>query len=684
MTRTRLTVLAATAAFAATGGLITASPASAAVTCASPVWKAQYFGNTAFSGTPKLTACDSAIAENYGHGDPPGVTLPRDNFSVRWSLTRDFGSGGPFRLAAATQDGMRVYVDGVRKIDLWKNVSVTARKTVDLTVPAGKHTLRVDYVAWTGTANAAFTYTPRTEAAVDKVKPLAPAGLTAAYNRDTGRTTLRWSANKEMDLAGYRVYRRLGTAPWTKVSGASPLTSPTFTDAPPATGQTFLYEVRAVDKAGHESAGSPDATAATVDRTGPAAPTGLTVTGDAWWATLAWHGAADAAKYEVYAASTATGPYTLLGTTTTTSYRTTAPEHTVRHYRVRALDTLGNPSAYADVTGDGVDRTPPKSPTSLSSVVRTDYTDVYWRQPDGFDEDFANGGTYHVYRSPGKTLDTAALTRVTCEHSESDETGTGGVCHDLDMPAGTYVTYAVAAVDPAGNESALSAPLAVRTGDRVAPGPVTGVRATPRADGILLSWAAPADDDVERYVVWDGTRQADGTVKWLGTGSCWEGTSDPLAVLCGDLPDGETYVYAVVARDRWNNALPPSDPDVPVVEATELDVRPSVTVTRDWHLGSMGYDTLTGSPGVPGPSINWGCDKTPDCDSVAGYRISRWNTATKTYEPLHAELLPATTRTYTDTTAVRGATYFYTLEAVRTDGSVAGTHPWGCVFQNRV
>ncbi|MGW9031426.1 PA14 domain-containing protein [Streptomyces sp. NPDC055722] len=684
MTRTRLSALAATATVAAISGLITAAPASAAVSCTSPVWKAQYFGNSTFSGTPKLTACDSVIAENYGYGDPPGVTLPKDNFSVRWSLTRDFGSGGPFRLSAATQDGMRVYVDGVRKIDLWKNVSTTARKTLDLTIPAGKHTLRVDYVAWTGTANAGFTYAPRTEAAVDRVKPLAPTGLTAAYNRDTRKTTLRWAANKEMDLAGYRVYRRLSTTQWAKASGSSLLTSPSFVDAPPATGQTFLYEVRAVDKAGRESAGSLDATALTVDRTGPATPTGLTVAGDAWWATLAWQGVADAAKYEVYAAPAATGPFTLLGTTTTTSYRTDAPVNTVRYYRVRALDALGNPSAYAAVTGDGVDRTPPtKSPTSLEAVVRVGYTDVYWKQPDGFYEDFDNGGTYRVYRSPGKTLDPAALTRVTCAEG-SDETSTGGICHDLDMPAGTYVTYAVAAVDPAGNESALSAPLVVRTGDRVAPGPVTGVKATPRADGVLLSWAASTEDDVERYVVWNGARQADGTVKWLSSTSCWEGTSDPLAVLCGDLPDGETYVYAVVARDRWGNALPPSDPKVTVVEATELDVRPSVTVVRDWDLGSLGYGTLIGGPDQDGPSINWRCDKTAVCDTVAGYRVRRWNAATKAYEPLHAGLLPAETRAYTDTTAARGTTHFYTLEAVRADGSVAGTHVWSCVFQDRV
>ncbi|MGV9255672.1 PA14 domain-containing protein [Streptomyces sp. NPDC003697] len=682
MTRNRLSALALVAALAATGGLITAAPASAAVTCASPAWTAQYFANTSFSGTPRLTACDSAVAENYGNGDPAGVTLPNDNFSVRWSLTRDFGSGGPFRLSAATQDGMRVYVDGVRKIDLWRNVSTTVRRTVDLTIPAGKHTLRVDYVAWTGYAYAGFTYAPRTEAAVDTVKPLAPAGLSATYDGTTAKTSLRWVAGKEMDLAGYRVYRRLSTTQWAKVSGTSLLTSPAFVDAPPATGQTFLYEVRAVDKAGRESTGSLDVTATTADRTGPAAPTALTVVSDAWWATLNWQPAAEAATYEVYAASAAAGPFTLLGTTTTTSYRTDAPENTPRYYRVRALDALGNPGAYATVTGDGVDRTPPKSPTDLGAVVRGGYTDVYWKQPDGFDEGFGNGGTYHVYRSPGKSLDPAALTRVTCE--SGDETSTGGTCHDVDMPAGTYVTYAVAAVDPAGNESALSAPLVVRTGDSVAPGAVTGVTATPRADGVLVSWAASPEDDIDRYVAWTGARQADGTVKWLTSTGCRDGQSDPLAILCGDLPDGETYVYAVVAKDRWGNALPPSDPKVTVVEATELDVRPPATVTRDWNLGGLGYGTVIGGPGEDGPSVNWQCDKTAECETVAGYRVSRWNQATKAYERLHAGLLPAETRAYTDTTAARGTTHFYTLEAVRADGSVAGTHVWSCVFQDRV
>jgi fibronectin type 3 domain-containing protein len=677
--------VAAVAAGAAAGSPLAAAPASAAVTCASPTWKAQYYANTSFSGTPKLTACDTAISENYGTGDPAGVTLPRDNFSVRWTMSRNFGSGGPFTLSAAAQDGIRVYVDGVRRIDLWRNVSTTQSRTAYVTIPSGTHTIRVDFVAWTGSANVKFGYAPRTPATVDKVRPLAPAGTSATYSAATRTATVRWSRSPEMDLAGYRVHRRpSGSSTWSRVSGGALLTGTSYTDTPPATGQVFVYEVRAVDKAGNESLGSADVTAATVDRTGPAAPTGLTVAGDAWRATLTWRGAADAATYEVYAASAATGPFELLGTTTTTSYRTDAPVNTARYYRVRALDALGNPSAYAAVTGDGVDRTPPKSPDSLYSVVRVGDTAVYWNQPGGFDEDFANGGTYHVYRSPGRTLDPAALTRVACAE-DSGGTGTGGVCHDLGMPAGTYVTYAVAAVDPAGNESALSAPLVVRTGDVVAPGPVTGVKATPRADGVLVGWAASTEDDVERYTVWTGERQADGTVRWLGSALlCREGTSDPLAVLCGDLPDGETHVYAVVAKDRWGNALPPSDPGVTVVEATELDVRPSVTVIRDWDLGSTGYGTVIGGPDEDGPSINWRCDKAAECGTVAGYRISRWNAAAKAYEPLHTGLLPAGTRAYTDTTAARGATHFYTLEAVRADGGVAGTHVWSCVFQDRV
>lgn len=691
MTRTRLSALATTAALTASGGLLTATPASAAVTCASPVWTAQYYANSTFSGTPKLTTCDTVIAENYGTGDPTGVTLPRDNFSVRWSVTRDFGSGGPFTFTAEAQDGIRVHLDGVRKIDLWKNVSTTQRKTVDVTVPAGRHTLSVYYAAWTGAANVTFGYTPITSATVDKVRPLAPTALNAWYDwTGTLKTTLNWPANKEMDLAGYSVYRRLGTSPtWNRISGSVPLTGRTYTDFPPPTGQSYAYEVRARDKAGNESAGSVDRMTGSVDRTGPSAPSGLTVyTGD-WNNALRWQAPTGAVRYEVQAADLAAGPYTPLAPVVEPSYLDMSSARGVpRYYRVRAYDAAGNPSAYsAIVSGDRIDRTPPAPPSGLNSYAEVDATTLYWTAPDDFGQDFVNGGTYRVHRSPGTTLDRSALTRVTCAEG-SDFSGTHGGCRDLDMTAGTYYTYAVTTVDPAGNESSFSAPLTVRTGDRVAPRPVTGLTATPRADGVLLRWSASTDDDLDdspfSYAAWAGVPQADGSVRWLGPHACAEGESDPLAVLCGDMPDGETYVYAVVASDRWSNRLSPSDPSVVKVTATELDVRPSVRVTSDWRLGSRGQSTVSGAPAQP--SINWSC-AVAECETVAGYRMSRWNEATKAYEPRHTGLIPPTAggpTWWTDTAAVPGNTYFYVLEALRADGGVVATHAWNTVYQNRV
>lgn len=212
MTPASRTTRAATTALvlATTGALLgTATPAaSAATTCAAPAYQRQSFANTTFSGTPKKTDCDASIAENWGAGSPaPG--LPKDNFGVRWTVTRDFGSGGPFTLSATAQDGIRVYVDGNRKVDLWRNVSATVRKTVNVTIPAGKHTLRVDYANWTGNANVNFTYAPRTATAIDRVKPLTPTGLSVTYDKTTGKAKLTWAKNKEMDLAGYRIYRRL-------------------------------------------------------------------------------------------------------------------------------------------------------------------------------------------------------------------------------------------------------------------------------------------------------------------------------------------------------------------------------------------------------------------------------------------------------------------------------------------
>ncbi|MFE1963354.1 PA14 domain-containing protein [Streptomyces sp. NPDC059479] len=445
----RTTAVAATAVVLATaGGLLTAAaPAFAAVSCPSLVYKKQFFANTTLSGTPKKTDCDSVIDENWGTG-VPASGLPKDNFGVRWSVTRDFGSGGPFTLPVAAQDGIRVYLDGTRKIDLWKNVSTTQKKTVNITVPSGQHTLRIDFVNWTGKANVSFAYAPRTSAGVDKVKPLTPTGLSTTYDKSTGRTRTNWSKNKEMDLGGYRVYRRpKGTSFGTKPLATT--TSTSYTDSTvPATGETYYYEVRAYDKAGNESTGTVDQAVTTVDRTAPAVPAGLTAAAETDGLLIGWRGVTGAVSYRVYRAVKADGVFAEAGTTNQVSYQdTSAVDGVTYYYRVTALDGAGNESGRsAVVSGRSKDLTPPPAVTGLA-VTPTEYGfDLAWDANPATDI-----ARYTVHR--GEIVgDEGEEQRCFGDLVEYLWAGTTSYSY-TGLPDGERACFYIDAVDTAGNSS---------------------------------------------------------------------------------------------------------------------------------------------------------------------------------------------------------------------------------------
>ncbi|MGW5472362.1 PA14 domain-containing protein [Streptomyces chartreusis] len=456
----RTTAATATALVLATaGGLLTtlATPASAAVTCNSPVFKRQFFANTAFSGTPKKTDCDTAIDQNWGT-NAPATGLPKDNFAVRWTLTRDFGSGGPFALSASGLDGIRVYLDGSRKIDLWKNTSTTVSKTVNVTVPAGRHTLRVDYVNWTGSARVKFGYTPRTSATVDKVKPLAPTGAKVTYDPTTGKAKLTWAKSPEMDLAGYRVYRRLKGASF----GSAPLattTSTAYTDATlPLTGDTYYYEVRAYDKAGNSSSGTADQAVVTVDRTAPARVEAVSALGTTAGNSLTWKASTskDVHHYLVWGAeggqSDMDGPQIVFGTSWTDPI---APAGLAYNYEVVAVDAADNTAPVSDAA---VVTRPVASavaaPTGLTGTPADASTKVTWTAA----EDAGVTG-YRVYR------------RTTATGAWSLLGATSGTSYsDTSAPKGKAYYY-VASVDAQDTDSA---PSAEATVDRLTPATASG------------------------------------------------------------------------------------------------------------------------------------------------------------------------------------------------------------------
>ncbi|GGN75334.1 hypothetical protein GCM10011579_055280 [Streptomyces albiflavescens] len=529
---------------ATAGGLLTATviPASAATNCASPVYKREFFANTAFSGTPKKTDCDGAVDQNWGTG-APASGLPKDNFGVRWTVTRDFGSGGPFALPVATQDGLRVYLDGSRKVDLWKNVSSTVKKTVNITIPSGKHTLRVDYVNWTGTANVSFAYTPRTAASVDTVKPLAPTGTSVAYDTATGKAGVTWAKSKEMDLAGYRVYRRLqGSTAWTKLTTT---TGTSYTDTPPPTGQTYFYEVRAHDKAGNESAGTADRPVTTPDRTAPPVPSGLTATDGQPGVALTWKPVPGATHYVVYRRWEEDGgdePTLKVASVTSAAWTdATAKENLYYTYWVAAVDAAGNQSAKSARAGLERGDHAPSAPTGLTATTAPTGITLTWRAPTTpVTQDLAH---YRIYRE-GQLVDEIRSTHTSYT--------------DTEVRQGTAYEYTVTAVDIQGNESVASAPTtATAPATGLAPAPVTGLRGSFDGNEIGLLWQRSPENDVDHYDVYRAVL-VNGAWEYEKWGEAydpgWE--DEPTLGYFQELyePQGETARWAVIAVDENGNS----------------------------------------------------------------------------------------------------------------------------------
>lgn len=123
-------------------------PANTPVPPASPTpapgaaWKGEYFANPDLYGEPALVRSDADLNFDWGLGSPD-PKIPVDHFSARWTRTVSLGAGR-WRFHATTDDGVRVYVDGLLIIDQWHTTaSVTYNCSVALA--AGQHLLRVDF-----------------------------------------------------------------------------------------------------------------------------------------------------------------------------------------------------------------------------------------------------------------------------------------------------------------------------------------------------------------------------------------------------------------------------------------------------------------------------------------------------------------------------------------------------------
>jgi uncharacterized delta-60 repeat protein len=221
----------------------------------------------------------------------------------------------------------------------------------------------------------------------------------------------------------------------------------------------------------------------TTDTTPPTAPTGLTATFNATTNAidLSWTAATDNVAVTGYRIFRDGGPLPI--TTVNGTTFSDAGLSGTHSYQVTAIDAAGNesaPSNIASATVVGGDITPPTAPTALTATANLTTSTIELSWTASTDDVGVTG--YRIFRDNGTT---------------PISTVTGTAFNDPNQ-LGTHV-YAVAAVDAAGNQSALSnsatATITIPEGSTLANLTVnpTTVTAPANATGtVTLNGAAPA------------------------------------------------------------------------------------------------------------------------------------------------------------------------------------------------
>jgi len=370
---------------------------------------------------------------------PPPDTQPP---SAPTGLTASANGEGPVVLqwSASSDDvGVDHYViqrDGATldsvpsSVTAYSDVAVSAGTSYSYDVAAVDRSGKVSQPSNSATATT-----------LDLTPPEAPEDPFAMATSATSAVLVWHEAEDNVETTGYRIFRN-----GVEIGGTQG-TNTTFTDTGLTPGETYTYGIAAYDAAGnvtsasHALADSLTLPSASSDTAGPSAPTGLAVTQSTGnRVTLTWDAAQDdvgVAEYTVFQ-----GLYPI-GTATGTSFEVTElTSAETYNWRVDAVDAAGNHSARSTaVTFTTPDAVPPTAPTNLAaSAPAYNFVTLNW---DAATDNIAVA-SYAVYR------DGVLLTQV------SGTTYPETTFTDTTTAPLTQYSYGVAAVDPSGNQSALT------------------------------------------------------------------------------------------------------------------------------------------------------------------------------------------------------------------------------------
>ena len=319
---------------------------------------------------------------------------------------------------------------------------------------------------------------------------------------------------------------------------------------------------------------------------------------------LTWNAVEGATSYRIYRSTSRGSGYSLLGTTTSTSYvNTGASTGTTYYYRVKAVNRDGMASGYSNIVSGNVVVTPkPSAPVvKIGNSAASGKPMLTWNAVSG-------ATSYKVYRATSQSGTYSLLGTVTA----TSYTNTGA-------KAGVTYYYKVKAVNSAG-ESAYSNIVSGRATVTTLTMGHSSISGKPQ-----LTWKAVSG--AASYRVYRATTK-NGAYTVINTTKALTYTNVGAAL-------GTTYYYKVEALNAAGKSMGFS-------AVVEGKVAPVLAV---------GYSSVSGKP-----QLTW--KAVPGATEYQVYRSTQQNSG-------YTKINTTTATSYVNTGAKAGTTYYYRIVAVK-------------------
>ncbi len=452
------------------------------------------------------------IATATAPGAPTGLTATAsDPTIINLSWTAPTNTGG----AAIT--GYRIEESPTGVANTWINLVANTQSTATTYAHTGlsANTTRHYRVRAINSVNSGAPSNVANATTAAATAPGAPTGLTATADGQT-IINLSWTAPTNTGgapITGYQIeVSPSGTSNWSDLVANT--TATTYAHTGLSAGETRHYRVRAINSVGPGAVSSTrSATTDTPNATVPDAPSQLTATAagrtiiNLSWTAPTNTGGAAITGYQIEVSNTGTAnTWTNLvantQSTTTTYAHTGLSAGVTRHYRVRAINSVGPGavSATRSATTDTPNATVPDAPSQLTATAagRTSIN-LSWTAPSD------NGGAtitgYQIEVSNAGAWSELATTRAT-------------TYTHTNLAAGTTQVYRVRAVNSVGNSDA-SNTVSATTDALATPDAPTELTITASGPSTLvLSWTAPLDDGGSAITGYRIDTSSDGQSDW--------------------------------------------------------------------------------------------------------------------------------------------------------------------------